>query len=250
MCYLCYFRFEFDGREHILAENCKNYCVYQLKGIVKMTQHSLVDIAYTKIRENLITANYMPGTLLSENALAKELNMSRTPIRGAISRLESEGFVTSIKNRGIFVKEISMKELLDITQVILFLQEFTVDEVEARGLCFDLENLKMYLDMQLEAEKNDDYYQYVQCSILFTRCMILSANNKIMLEFIDSLKDKWIRMAMVNWKLTPNQKHYSGNQLNKSIYDAICSQNYSSIKQICRDTFLKNRERIIMTTAF
>ena len=92
-----------------------------------MTQHSLVDIAYTKIRENLITANYMPGTLLSENALAKELNMSRTPIRGAISRLESEGFVTSIKNRGIFVKEISMKELLDITQVILFLQEFTVD---------------------------------------------------------------------------------------------------------------------------
>ncbi|MBL3644409.1 GntR family transcriptional regulator [Bacillus sp. RHFB] len=215
-----------------------------------MTQHSLVDKAYTKIRENLITANYMPGMLLSENALAKELNMSRTPIRGAISRLESEGFVSSIKNRGIFVKEISMKELLDISQVILFLQEFSIDEVESRGLCFDLEELKMYLDLQLEAEENKDYYKYVQYSILFTRCMIESANNRTMLEFMDSLKDKFVRMAMVNWKVTPNQKHYSANQLNKLIYEAICSENYSSIKRICKETFLKNRDRIIMSTAF
>ncbi|MGM7724525.1 GntR family transcriptional regulator [Metabacillus sp. Hm71] len=215
-----------------------------------MTKNSLVDIAYTTIRENLITANYMPGLLLSENVLAKELNMSRTPIRGAISRLESEGFVTSIKNRGIIVKEISMKELLDISQVIFFLQEFSVDEVEARGHSFDLDKLKMYLDLQLDAEKNDDYYKYIQYHLLFTRCMISSANNKTMLEFMDSLKDKFVRMAMVNWKLTPNQKHYSANQLNKLIYEAICSQNYSSIKQICKETFLKNRERIIMSTAF
>jgi DNA-binding GntR family transcriptional regulator len=148
------------------------------------------------------------------------------------------------------VKEISMKELLDISQVILFLQEFTVDEVQARDLCFDLEKLKMYLDLQIEAEKNDNYYKYIQYHLLFTHCMISSANNKIMLEFMDSLKDKFVRMAMVNWKLTPNQKRYSANQLNKLIYDAICSQNYSSIKQICRETFLKSRERIIMSTAF
>ncbi|WP_249595600.1 hypothetical protein [Peribacillus frigoritolerans] len=51
-----------------------------------------------------------------------------------------------------------------------------------------------------------------------------------MLEFMDSLKDKLVRMAMVNWKVTPNQKHYS--------------------KRICKETFLKNRDRIIMSTAF
>ncbi|MEX3711811.1 GntR family transcriptional regulator [Cytobacillus horneckiae] len=214
-----------------------------------MTQHSLVDIAYTRMRENLIHANYMPGLLLSENVLAKELNMSRTPIRSAISRLESEGFILSIKNRGIIVKEISMKEMLDIAQVILFLQEYSVDEVVARRYYFNLEKLKMYLDQQLEAEKHMDYFKYIQNHILFSRCMISSANNKTMLDFMDSLKDKFIRMAVVNWKLTPNQRHYSANQLNKYIYEAICAQNYNSIKQICRESFLKNRERIIMSTA-
>ncbi|MFD1334470.1 GntR family transcriptional regulator [Oceanobacillus iheyensis] len=215
-----------------------------------MAEQSLVDKAFTKIREHIVTADYMPGMLLSENGLAKDLDMSRTPIRGAISRLESEGFVSSIKNRGIIVREISLKELLDVSQVIYFLQEFTVDEVEARELHFNIETLKKYLDMQFEAEENDDYYKYIQNHILFTRCMIESANNKVMLDFMDSLKDKFVRMAMVNWRLTSNQKHYSANQLNKLIYDAICSQNYSNIKQICRETFLKNRERMIMATGF
>lgn len=210
-----------------------------------MTQHSLVDIASKKIRENLINATYMPGQFLSENGLAKELNMSRTPIRVAISRLESEGFVATIKNRGIIVKEISMKEMLDISQVILLLQEFSVDEVAERGNRFDLEELRMYLDLQFEAENNMDYYEYIQNYILFTRCMIASANNNTMLDFMDSLKDKFVRMAMVNWKLTPNQKHYSANQMNKLIYEAICSENYSRVKQICKETLSKSRERII-----
>ena len=221
-----------------------------LKGFVKMTQHSLVDIAYTKIHKNLISANYMPGTVLSVNALAKELDMSRTPIRGAISLLESEGFVSAIKNRGIIVKGLSMKELLDINQVVFLMQDFTVDEVEARGFRFDLEKLKMCLDIQFEAEKNDDYFKYAQHAILFARCMIESANNQVMLELMDSLKDRWVRIATVNWKLTPKQKHYSGNQINTLIYDAICSQNYPAIKQICRETFLKTRERTISSTAF
>ncbi|WP_226529370.1 GntR family transcriptional regulator [Metabacillus niabensis] len=220
-----------------------------MKGIVKMTQHSLVDIAYAKIRENLINATYMPGLFLSENGLAKELNMSRTPIRVAISRLESEGYVSSIKNRGIIVKELSMKEMLDIAQVIFFLQEFSVDEIIAKRDSFNLEELKMYLDLQIEAEKNKDYIHYVQNSILFTRCMVSSTNNKIMLEFMDGLKDKFVRMAVVNWKLTPNQKHYSANQINKLIYEAISSEDYSKAKQIGKEYLTKWRKSIINTNA-
>ncbi|KAB7668352.1 GntR family transcriptional regulator [Bacillus sp. B1-b2] len=212
-----------------------------------MAQQSLVEIAYTKIHEKLIHAHYLPGEILSENILAKEFNMSRTPIRGAISRLESEGFLTSMKNRGIIVKEISLKEALEISQVILFLTEFTVEEVVTRGFSFNLEELKCYLDQQLQAEENDEYYNYIQNHILFTRCMISTVNNKIMLDFMDSLKDKFVRMAMVNWRLTPQQKHYSANQINQFIYSALCEQDYARVKQICRDSFISTRERIFMS---
>ena len=206
---------------------------------------SLVDIAYNKIRENIMTGVYMPGTLLSENELAELLNMSRTPIRSAISRLESEGFVSSLKNRGIFVKEISFKEILDAMEVFLFLEEFSVDSVTEKGLAFNIEELKTYLDQQLAAEVEDDYPSYVHSSMMFTRSMITAANNQRMLQIMDSVKDKLIHFGIINWKLTPHQKHYSANLLNKAVYEAVCTENYAEVKRLCKEAYSKNRERFI-----
>ena len=91
-----------------------------------MSSKSLIDTAYTKIRQKIIHGDFMPGTLLSENELANELNMSRTPIRTAISHLESEGFVVSFKNRGTLVKEISFKEILDMIEVMIYFSNTSV----------------------------------------------------------------------------------------------------------------------------
>ncbi len=199
------------------------------------TTQSLVEIAYTSIRENIINANYMPGTLLSENELAEILNMSRTPIRGAISRLESEGFVSSLRNRGIIVKELSLKQILDIHEVFFFLQEFSAEGAIEKRFSFNKEDLEMYLSQQLKAEENNDYPKYVHYSLLFTRSLISASNNQQMVQIMDSIKDKLIQFSIVNWKLTPNQKHYRANSVNKSIYEAICSENHSKIKQICKE---------------
>lgn len=210
-----------------------------------MVRESLAETAYIKIREKIINATYMPGTLLSENELAEMLNMSRTPIRGAISRLESEGFVSSLRNRGIIVKEISYKDIMDILEVFLFLQEYAVGTVLEKGHSFISEELEMYLLKQLEAEGNNDYPEYIQNSLLFTRSMISASNNHMMLQIMDSVKDKLMQFSLVNWKLTPNTKHYSANLVNKSIYEAICAEDYHKIMQICRESYNKTRKRFI-----
>ncbi|MGD6774247.1 GntR family transcriptional regulator [Sutcliffiella horikoshii] len=212
-----------------------------------MSTQSMVNIAYTKIRENIIQANYMPGSLLSENELAENLGMSRTPIRSAISRLESEGYVSSLRNRGILVKEISFKEMMDILEVFRYLQEYSVEAVMEKNNTFNIEELEQYLKNQLEAEESNDYPRYVQYSLLFTRSMINASNNQLFVQIIDSVKDKLMQAAIVNWKLTPNQKHYSANLLNQSIFEAISKGNLSDIKQICKDNFFRSKESMIIS---
>ncbi|MGD6960125.1 GntR family transcriptional regulator [Rossellomorea aquimaris] len=207
----------------------------------------MVDIAYTKIRENIIQANYMPGSLLSENELAENLGMSRTPIRSAISHLESEGYLSSLKNRGILVKETSFKEMMDILEVFRYLQEYSVEAVMEKNYTFNVEELERYLKNQLEAEESNDYPRYVQYSLLFTRSMINASNNQLFVQIIDSVKDKLMQAAIVNWKLTPNQKHYSANLLNQSIFEAISKGNLSDIKQICKDNFFRSKESMIIS---
>ena len=107
------------------------------------------------------------------------------------------------------------------------------------------QRLQKHLEEQLKAEEDDHYIEYLQQSILFGRCLIEATNNEVMMETYDSYRDKTLRLAMVNWKLRPQEKHYSANQLNSDIYEAIVSKEYEKIKTIQKKYFLFTRERFI-----
>ena len=53
----------------------------------------LKDRAYERIKHRLLNDDYPPGSFLSERQLAERLGMSKTPVKAALERLESEGFI-------------------------------------------------------------------------------------------------------------------------------------------------------------
>lgn len=209
------------------------------------TTVSLAEKAYQELRNRIIYGDYLPGEVLSENALSKDLNMSRTPIRDALLRLSSTGFVVTLKNRGILVKDISYKELFDIQSLNHVLQIYATDLAISGAINFKTEDLKFHLDKQLAASYVDDYIKYVKHAILFGRAMIHSTNNQTMLDTYDSLRHKTMRMAIVNWKLNPEEKHYSANEINTKIFEAIIAKEYEKVKTILQGYTAYNRERFI-----
>ncbi len=72
--------------------------------------------AYQIIKERLINCIYEPGSFLNESQLAADLGLSRTPVREAINRLESEGLVKIMPKKGIFVSDIQLSDVLQIFQ--------------------------------------------------------------------------------------------------------------------------------------
>jgi DNA-binding GntR family transcriptional regulator len=210
-----------------------------------MPKLSLESIAYTNIRQKIISCEYLPGTVLSENELAIEFNMSRTPIRSALSHLESEGFIVSFNKRGILVKDISHKELVHIYESILALQLYVLDQAVLRQYTFDENKLKSYLDIQIEASQKNDYKEYIENSVLFRRTVISAANNDTMLNMIDSYKDKVIMKSLLHWKQTPHLQHYSANRINQSVYESILKGNFGEAKQSLIEAF----EKILYRTA-
>jgi DNA-binding GntR family transcriptional regulator len=210
-----------------------------------MNSKSLIQTAYDYIREQIMLGEFMPGTLLSENQLAESLNMSRTPVRTAISQLESEGLVISLKNRGILVKEVSMKEAMDMSEVMYTFQKYAVDCMEDRGELPDLKKMKDYLELQLEATAQGAYHRYVEHYLLFTRCIIAVINNNAALQIMDTYRERILLYSSINYKITPHEPHYSGNKINQSIYDALLSKNYEEVRRIFQEVHLKNRERML-----
>jgi DNA-binding GntR family transcriptional regulator len=66
-----------------------------------------VDDLYKMLRERILKGQYFPGLRLSQQALARELNVSRTPVREALSRLQTEGLVIGEANHGMEVAPIN-----------------------------------------------------------------------------------------------------------------------------------------------
>jgi DNA-binding GntR family transcriptional regulator len=73
--------------------------------------------AYDAIRLWILDATYKAGTPLSEYELAKELGVSRTPVREALKRLQQERLVRSVPRRGTFVSEMAVHDIIEIYEV-------------------------------------------------------------------------------------------------------------------------------------
>jgi DNA-binding GntR family transcriptional regulator len=70
-----------------------------------------IDRIYSELRQQIVNRFIPPGTKLSENLLAKRWNVSRTPIREVLRRMESEGLVTSSRYKGFVVNSISIGDI-------------------------------------------------------------------------------------------------------------------------------------------
>ncbi len=77
---------------------------------------SLKETTYQILKEKLVDCIYPPGSLLNEVQLANELNLSRTPIREAISKLETDGFVKVLPKKGIYVTDITLNDVVQVFQ--------------------------------------------------------------------------------------------------------------------------------------
>jgi len=76
--------------------------------------YSLKDVVFNKLREAILTGRFKEGDELRENALSKEFNVSRTPVREALKQLDLEGLIKIIPNKGAFVVGMNNKDFKDI----------------------------------------------------------------------------------------------------------------------------------------
>jgi DNA-binding GntR family transcriptional regulator len=83
------------------------------------------DRMHAEIRTRICFLDYAPGTRLSEEALAAEFGVSRTPLRRVLVRLEGEGLLRSVHGVGTFVTDVDIAELEQTYQLRLELAELT-----------------------------------------------------------------------------------------------------------------------------
>ena len=88
--------------------------------------------AYRIIKERIIKGEYRPGQPLNEKAIIEELSISRTPFREAIHALNEENLVQVYPNRGIFVRELTLQDIMDGFDVRYLLEPYVLELAAVR----------------------------------------------------------------------------------------------------------------------
>ena len=110
--------------------------------IVGKNAQSLEESVFLALEEEILSGKLKKGESLAENSLSARLGVSRTPLRGAMHRLDEEGLIEIVPNRGAVVIGIGDEELVDIYKIRIRLEGLASSEAAKRISEDDLKRLR------------------------------------------------------------------------------------------------------------
>lgn len=143
-----------------------------------------------RIRQYILTGYYRPGQRLTETALAEEMQTSRTPVVNAFKALCNQGLVRYEPNRGYWVREFSIREVLDAYEVRASLEGLACRLAAERGLssaalagldeCIHIGN-SITRGAELQP---GEHAVYQQMNVRFHTAIVEAAGNTQLPEFV------------------------------------------------------------------
>ncbi|MCC6240870.1 MAG: GntR family transcriptional regulator [Phycisphaerales bacterium] len=129
------------------------------------------ELAYAHVRQKLLLGDLPMGGRLREDKLAKEIGVSRTPVREALNQLDAEGLIDLVRNRGAFVQTLTYRDVKELYSLRALLEGYAAQEAAQRAT----------------PEQLDQLFGY--CQRLHEMCLQLRESDWV--EFPEDLQKQW-----------------------------------------------------------
>jgi DNA-binding GntR family transcriptional regulator len=196
-----------------------------------------------QLKQLIYSGELKPGERLNEAALALRMGTSRGPVREAIRMLTGLGLVKAVLNRGVFVRQMSVREMLELYDlralVFGYAAERATDHVtESHKQQF--EALLDAMDVACETENANLYYEL---NLKFhALVLVLAHNQRAQAAYDDIIKEMHLfRREYFN---APGNMRQS-NAEHRTLYEAIVKGSKAKAKSTAERHVLKGRERLL-----
>ena len=170
-----------------------------------------------------IVANELPfGSKLTEDGLAKELGISRTPIREALNRLAQDRLVTVSPGRGAFVATLSFEDMVQLLEIRETLEGMAARIASNRITKETLEKLRQRLEATTQRQEQNGYKGYLDADRDFHECVISACGNHQLSQLMKSLQDR-IQMLRSRSVMLPGRARNSFQE-HMEIIDALSAR--------------------------
>ena len=167
---------------------------------------SLSDGAYDALKAAIRNNVFAPGYQGSEQDIATQLRMSRTPVHEAIIRLQEEGLVRVLPRRGVMVCPISPDDMREIYGVIIALETASSEllaekpEDERSLIADELDSVNAQMEAALAA---DDLVDWAGADERFHQLLVERGGNRRLVRMFHTIMDQSHRARMLTLRLRP-----------------------------------------------
>lgn len=181
--------------------------------------HPAADGVYATLREAIVTGRLQPGERLGEEHLARSFGVSRTPVREAILRLETENLALREQRRGAVVRGIPEREVLEVYAVRAALDGLAAGLAASNAYAADHARLRWLNDRLADAAARHEFDIMAELNIQFHDALCEAAHNTTLLRFMRQIHDWVRRFRETTFAVGPRAEHALAEHRN--LLDAI-----------------------------
>lgn len=183
--------------------------------------------AYEEIKKAIINHVIPPGEVLSERNLSESLGISRTPLREAIHMLELEGWVRSIPRKGVFVAQISERDVEEVLQIRRAIETLVMELLIPAIADEQIERIEEIYLHQSENQKDKQSFIFIDKD--FHMYLAELSQNSRLINLMHNLSDqmRWFGIMALN----ASDRTERTLQEHKSIIEGLKKHNLDQAKQ-------------------
>jgi DNA-binding GntR family transcriptional regulator len=205
--------------------------------------------AYLFVRARILDGTYKAGEIISEGEVAEAIGKSRTPVREAFLRLQSETFLRLFPKRGALVTSITPEEAEDVLQARAVLESWSalsLSRLEEAELDRLATGLRDNLGKQEEAVRAGDNVTFQEIDRDFHVAMVAATGNQVFAEIYTGLRDRQFRIGIASVYGGPNRPQEILGQ-HRGIVDALEGRDAPLLKRRMVDHLNATRTAIGLT---
>lgn len=208
-------------------------------------EHHLAPRIADALRRLIYDGEFAPGERLNEAALALRMGTSRGPIREALRALAGWGLVTPVPNRGVFVRKLSVREMLEVYDLRALVFGYAAERAAERATEADKRELEGLLDEMDRASAAEDGTAYYELNLSFhAKVLALSGNERACRTYDDFVKE--LHLFRRRYFSGPGNMRRS-NEQHRQLYEAIAAGATAQARAAAERHVQEGRERLLST---
>ena len=216
-----------------------------------LQNHSLPEVILKVLETKILNHEILPGERVNEKKLSEELGVSRIPIREACRKLEQEGLIEIQRNKGAYVRELEMYEVLNLYDIRVALDDLAGRLITAHASETEIKQLEDLVDKMDAVNNSGDVNNFYPLNVAFHEMVYRFARNDRLAKMYKGL-GRELRLFrsqaseaggdMVDF----DQKfNIDANLEHREIVDAIRAHDADKVSEIMQTHLLKGRDRTV-----